>query len=122
MALSGSNTWKRKAFHVTDAYFGNRQNAGADFRIAKPGGGFFYLDLIQVIPPQPAPLLGARLAGNAVIISWPASTVGFVLQSESALFPATWVDATNAVVVVGSENRITSSVSNANKFFRMRKF
>jgi len=46
VALAGSNTWKRKVFHVTDAYFGNRQNAASDFRIAKfrrrlflPGSG-----------------------------------------------------------------------------------
>ena len=122
VALTGSNTWKRKVFHVTDAYFGNRQNAGADFRIARSGGGSFYLDLIQVISPQPPPLLRARLSGSTVVISWPASTVGFTLQSENGLFPANWSDVTNTVVVVGSDNTVTDSLPNANKFFRMRKF
>ena len=49
VALRGSNKWKQKTFHLADAYFGNRQNAGADFRIAKSGGGYFYLGLIQVL-------------------------------------------------------------------------
>jgi hypothetical protein len=107
---------------VTDAYFGNRQNAAADFRIAKSGGGFFYLDLVRVISPQPPPTLRVKLSGSAAVISWPASTVGFVLQSENALSPANWVDVTNTVVVVGSENTVTDNLSNTNRFFRMRKF
>ncbi len=49
VTLRGSNTWKQKIFHLTDAYFGNRQNAGADFRISKSGGGYFYLSMIQVL-------------------------------------------------------------------------
>lgn len=40
--------WKVKTFHVTDAWFGNRQNGGADFRIAKTGGGLFFLDMVYV--------------------------------------------------------------------------
>src|SRR6185295_11294659 len=101
VALTGSGGWKTKVFHVTDAYFGNRQNAGADFRISKSGGGFFYLDLVRVVLPQHAPLMRARRAGNSVIVSWPASTIGFLLQSEPALSPAGWVDTTNSVVISG---------------------
>jgi hypothetical protein len=122
VTLTGSNTWKRKVFHVTDAYFGNRQNAGADFRIAHSGSGFFYLDLIQVISPQPPPRLRVTLAGSAALLSWPASTVGFTLQSQPTLSNTNWVDVTNAVVVVGSNNTVTDSLSNSNKFFRMNKF
>jgi len=52
VTLTGSNIWKQHRFHVTDAYFGNRQNSGADFRIFKKNaadqaGGTFYLDLVQ---------------------------------------------------------------------------
>jgi hypothetical protein len=122
VALTGSNTWKRKVFHVTDAYFGNRQNAGADFRISKCCGTVFYLDLVQVIIPQPPPLLKAKVVGNSAIVSWPAGTVGFTLQSASVLSPTNWADATNISVVVGSENTVTDSLSKSNKFFRMRKF
>ena len=44
MARTNSNQWRRHAYYVTDACFGNRLNGGADFRIAKYGGGVFYLD------------------------------------------------------------------------------
>lgn len=53
--LSGVNEWKQHMFHVTDAYFGNRQNGGADFRIAKHGGGVFYLDVAGVSTESPLP-------------------------------------------------------------------
>jgi hypothetical protein len=51
VALTDSGTWRQHAYHVTDAYFGNRQNAGADFRIHKTNGGEFHLDRIQVTRP-----------------------------------------------------------------------
>ena len=50
VALTGSNTWKLHTFHVTDAYFGNRQNGGADFRISGGAGNTFYLDKVSVEP------------------------------------------------------------------------
>ena len=122
VALTGSNTWKQKVFHVTDAYFGNRQNAGADFRISKSGGGFFYLDQVRVIIPQPPPLLRAAQAGSSVAFSWPTNAVGFfVLQSTDTLAPTRWTDVTTTVVVVGSENTVTNSLSNTKSFFRLRQ-
>jgi hypothetical protein len=122
VALTGSNTWKRKVFHVTDAYFGNRQNAGADFRIAKLSAGSFYLDLVRVVVPQPPPALRARSSGNAAVIAWPASSIGFVLQSQNSLSSSNWTDVTNTVVVIASENTVTDPFSNTNKFFRLKKF
>jgi len=49
VTLTNTNTWKQHTFHVTDAYFGNRQNGGADFRISGGSSGdIFYLDLVRV--------------------------------------------------------------------------
>lgn len=39
--------WKRATFHLADAYFGNRQNANADFRFAGFGHRF-YIDSVRV--------------------------------------------------------------------------
>ncbi|MDO8586135.1 MAG: DUF5010 C-terminal domain-containing protein, partial [Armatimonadota bacterium] len=47
--LTNSLTWKAYTFQVNDAYFGNRENYGADFRIAGPGGGAeFAIDTVCV--------------------------------------------------------------------------
>lgn len=48
VTLANSNMWKTHEFHVTDAYFGNRQNNGADFRIACTSGMTFYLNEVSV--------------------------------------------------------------------------
>jgi hypothetical protein len=45
---TNTNTWKTYTWHVTDAYFGNRQNNGCDFRVFGGVGVYFYLDLVQV--------------------------------------------------------------------------
>jgi len=59
VTLAGTNVWKQHTYHVTDAYFGNRQNAGADFRINQTTGQSFYLDIVEVrltAPPNVAPI------------------------------------------------------------------
>jgi len=54
IAMTGSNTWREHTFHVTDAYFANRQNAGADFRLGNIGQTF-YIDTVRVSTQQPMP-------------------------------------------------------------------
>jgi len=54
VTINGTNTWMSHTYHVTDAYFGNRQNNGADFRIFGGVGNTFYLDIITItdmLPP-----------------------------------------------------------------------
>ncbi|UCD29397.1 MAG: immunoglobulin domain-containing protein [Planctomycetota bacterium] len=47
--LTNSNKWREWSFHVTDAYFGDRQANGADFRIHNVFGGTnFYFDQVYV--------------------------------------------------------------------------
>ncbi|MHC4799156.1 MAG: immunoglobulin domain-containing protein, partial [Planctomycetota bacterium] len=52
--LTDTDTWMQHVFHITDAYFGDRQNCSSDFRINKTGGGGFYIDTVKVadmLPP-----------------------------------------------------------------------
>ncbi len=54
VALTGTDTWKTYTWHVTDAYFGNRQNGGADFRVGSVGNTF-YIDTVCVSTQAPTP-------------------------------------------------------------------
>ncbi|MHC4445304.1 MAG: immunoglobulin domain-containing protein [Planctomycetota bacterium] len=47
VTITNTDKWKAWSWHITDAYFGNRQNGSSDFRIAQ-SNGFFYLDLVYV--------------------------------------------------------------------------
>ncbi len=60
-------------------------------------------------------------AGNTLVLAWPTNAVGFVLQRTDTLSPPNWINVTNTVGVVGSENAVTNYLSNTNKFFRLRK-
>ena len=48
---TGTNTWKVRTEVLRDAWFANRQNGGADFRVAAPPGASFALDLVYVRVP-----------------------------------------------------------------------
>jgi hypothetical protein len=51
IGTTGSNVWKVHTVILNDAYFANRQNGGADFRIAAPPGATFYVDLAYIRVP-----------------------------------------------------------------------
>ena len=66
----GTGQWQRHTIHLTDAYFGGRQNNGADLRLADyyPGDGqvdyFGRVWIAQSPPSHPAPdLLGLSVIG-----------------------------------------------------------
>jgi chitodextrinase len=85
VTLTGSNTWKQYTFQVTDAYFGNRQNYLSDLRIAKTGGGNFYLDVVKVAvttadltpPSVPSNPAATAKSPSVVRLTWNASTDNF---------------------------------------------
>lgn len=47
--MTGTNTWKTFTWTLTNAYFGNRQNAGADFRILRSNSQQLFLDTVSVV-------------------------------------------------------------------------
>jgi hypothetical protein len=49
--FTNTNTWKTVTWSVNDAYAGNRQNGGADFRLAYFNGLDFYIDIVRVSNP-----------------------------------------------------------------------
>ncbi|MHB0998483.1 MAG: carbohydrate binding domain-containing protein [Armatimonadota bacterium] len=45
---TGTLEWKKKTFYISNAYFGNRENGGADFRISDNGDGPEYISYVAV--------------------------------------------------------------------------
>jgi hypothetical protein len=78
ITLTNTNTWKSGTFHVTDAWFGNRQNAGADFRIGNVGNRF-YLNRVWVTTDQPLPPVIDEVTPDPQIVS-PGTPCGQQLQ------------------------------------------
>ena len=69
------------------------------------------------------PTLSATQAGKTVVVSWPASASGFLLESTSTLSTPNWTAAADTVSVVGDRNTITinAAAATGSKFYRLRK-
>ena len=68
------------------------------------------------------PWLHIQRTGSAVLVSWPASFVGFQLeQSSSVSVGAAWGSVSQPVNVANGENQITMSIGPSTRFFRLRK-
>ncbi len=81
-------------------------------------GGFWSLFAVQT---PGAPLLRIFFTGtNTAVVAWPAPSTGFTLQQNTnLLIAAGWVNATNTVNVVGSENQIIVSPPTGNRYYRL---
>ena len=93
--LADSGGWRNVRWNVSDAFFGNRQNGGSDFRI-RPGSTATRIRRATVFFPEDQ--FGAigggaveiRTAGNALEWSPGADAVGWRLYSSETLAPGSW--------------------------------
>jgi hypothetical protein len=65
--------------------------------------------------------LGIDRQGDKVILSWPATSAGFQLQSADSVATLNWINVNDAVVKVGDNNQVTLTPGAAARFFRMKK-
>ena len=88
------------------------------------GAGYLYvadsgnntLRTTRVVPPT----LQFTSAGNQLILSWPVSSGGFVLETTPTLaMGAVWSPVTNGVAMLGDNFVRTNSASNAAAFYRL---
>lgn len=93
--------------------------------IARDDAGRFYVadsgnNMIRtgVIAP---PRLRYAVSTNGLILSWPASATGFLLESTGSLLPeAVWTSQTNGVMILGEEFIFTKTLTNGAAFYRLR--
>jgi hypothetical protein len=71
-------------------------------------------------PSQSAPVLSIAASGNNVLLSWPSSFTGFILQQNSDLTTANWVNVTNAVDTIDGQFVVTLPLADGNNFFRLK--
>jgi hypothetical protein len=80
-------------------------------------GAFSYLDSIRFVsaPPQ----LAVSRSGTNLVVSWPASTFGYVLQSTSSLKPGTWTDLPITPMVSGDQQTASVNLATQAQFYRL---
>jgi probable HAF family extracellular repeat protein len=68
------------------------------------------------------PALKFARDGAALVLSWPAASTGFKLQSSFTLNPpVVWMDSPLAPTIMGSDFQVTTAPSNSMEFFRLKK-
>ena len=119
-----------------DFYHGASANPLIKFFIWAPlqsvsngqNGGFWMDDIYLASgenlgdPTLPAgPTLTVIRSGDSVLVSWPASTTGVVLQTSSSLAPPAWSDVSEAPVVVNDQATVTLPLTGVARFFSLRQ-
>ena len=82
ISMTGSGRWRHHTFHLTDAYFGDRENNASDFRLSSQQDAEFHINRVWVYPSQPP-------AGPAIIIPGPS----LMFDDQPAIM---WSDEENA--------------------------
>jgi hypothetical protein len=78
---------------------------------------FCYLDSIRFV--SAAPSLAVVRSGTHLVVSWSATTFGYVLQSSDSMKAGAWKDVPICPVISGDQQTITLSLPTAAQFYRL---
>ncbi|MDB6121600.1 MAG: hypothetical protein JWQ71_593 [Pedosphaera sp.] len=115
--MRASGLWRTARFQLAEAFMGNRENGGTDFRIVINGSGAVHIDRVRVSLPDDLP------SPRQATVLQPAGSTWRYLDTNVA--PAAWTSATFDDVSwksgsaplgygVGDEATVTSYGGNAN--------
>ena len=94
--------------------------------MAVDGAGYLYvvdsgnhaIRTTRVVPP----LLQFSVVGNQLVLTWPAPSTGFVLETAGTLSAgALWTPLTNGITMEGNNLVLTNNLSGAAAFYRLHK-
>ena len=77
------------------------------------------IDAIAFQPTPVQPALTIQRVTNSVVLSWPASAIGYRLQQNTNLVTSTWVSNQNAIMITNGTKQVTVTNVTGNKFFRL---
>jgi len=123
----GAGGWKNFRWTVTNAFFGNRQNGGSDFRLSLNAGKNVAIRRASVFLPEeqnPATVLGApRLEFSSNILKWNVTddAVGWRLFKSAALNPASWQEVTSGLSFTNGKVQHTPSIAQPSGFYRLER-
>ena len=68
-----------------------------------------------------SPFLNIELLNSNIILSWPVPSTDFVLEQNSDLTPASWMNVTNTPILnlTNLQNEVILSLSNSFGFYRL---
>lgn len=97
---------------TVELFFGLLGGTSTNATISIEGMRFYQLD---------PPLLKAELVGANLLLSWPATTTGYALESTANLAAPEWLPVTNAPTLGGLRHYVTNAVLDAGRFYRLKR-
>jgi hypothetical protein len=70
---------------------------------------------LAMVGPATPPSIRFSLAGKNLLLSWPAATTGFMLESTGSLSPPSWNPVSGVV-----SNSVTVAITDGSQFFRLK--
>jgi hypothetical protein len=83
-------------------------------------GGSSSIQQISNFQYTPLVNLTAQDSGANLVLSWPALSGVYQLQSSSSVSGASWVNVTNAVSLINDTNQVTLPLPGGSKFYRLQ--
>jgi hypothetical protein len=116
----GRSNWNDPYFSGTFDEFRVWEGAMADDQVAADFAAG--PDTIPSGPPPQGPSLTAALSANNLVITWPASATGFVLQGSPKLGTgAAWTPVPGTPVVDNGVNKMTVPITGAAQFYQLKQ-
>jgi hypothetical protein len=72
-----------------------------------------------VVLPAQGPMLNLQKTGSNLMIGWPYTSTGYVLEASTSLDPAEWVPVTNPPLPTGDQFVVPVATTDTNRFFRL---
>jgi hypothetical protein len=88
--------------------------------VLKANDGAGHVGLANGFDVVSLPALGTLNFGSSLLVSWPVSPSGFVLESSSDLLSDTWTIVPGSPISFNGQNLQSVPVANTNQFFRLR--
>jgi hypothetical protein len=87
--------------------------------LARPLDSAYTPGTVTVVSP-PGPALSFTVSGNTLYLSWPATPVGFELETTSGALGTSWSTVSN-VLVLGGQKIAPVTIGHGEQYFRLKK-
>ncbi len=94
-------------------------NQAGDYAVLVANSIDSVLSSNAVLTVNPLPALGVVPSGNSLLIFWPTSTPGFVLEVSPSLAPADWIPVPDSPVQLGGIYLESIQMTNSISFYRL---
>jgi hypothetical protein len=109
----------KAVFAADSASITNKPKSPAVVRVAQPASSAHPVQPAATESVSQAPTLSISTKSGNLVITWPASATGFLLEGCDSFFPANWTTVDTTPVTNTSEVAVTLPLSSSQKYYRL---